>query len=210
MNGDDEGMTPTDRVATQSRSFRHLGLIGFVALVTLAIGGCTSSGDSGDGVVADGGLDSAQSQANDSDEPDIDHLATAEVVCAEARRQLTTANGGSEVAITYCGAQSDGNGNIGMIFQLNDPVEWTTLMASQPMETVLFTFPLGLAAYAFGGSNRDPETFDTVLIAFNDMNQTVYEIEASDLSETLNAQTQEEATNSLIALSNKMTITSLG
>lgn len=168
-------------------------------LLSFLIVGCTSASNS-----------SAGSPSNDDSGPSSAQVESASRICAEARRQLTTMAGGNEILLSTCEAQSDGAGNVGLVFVLNDYIEWTSLLATQSTEDLVFTVPLGLVAYAFGGSAEEPNTFDSILIMFKDAKQTVYDMTPADLDEVLKAQTREEADAALRTLRDRIRITSLG
>jgi hypothetical protein len=133
-------------------------------------------------------------------------VASAEKVCDEARQQLTTLVGGSEILLLNCEATTAVS-STALVFELNSYVEWTILLQSQPMEDVIFTVPLSLVAYSFGGSGVAPSTFDSIIVVFGDANQTVYEIIPQDLTDVLKAQTMEEARALLVILRDKILIT---
>ena len=177
-----------------------------VAAVVLTAGatGC-SSAPNGTSTTRD-----SQPSASTDQGPSASQDAAASAVCNEAARQLTTLSGGTEVLLLQCGAQLNGEGEVALVLGLNDWMEWTTLMAEQAIEDVVFTLPLSLVAYAFGGSGEDPETFDRILIAFRDDSQSVYDLDPRDLETALSAQTLEEAQAAILALRDKVKITSLG
>jgi hypothetical protein len=152
----------------------------------------------------------SQPSASTDQGPSASQGAAASAVCDEAARQLSTLSGGAEVLLLQCGAQSNGEGEVALVLGLNDWMEWTTLMSEQALEDVVFTVPLSLVAYAFGGSGEDPETFDRILIAFSDESQSVYDLDPRDLGTALAAQTLEEARAAILALRDTVRITSLG
>jgi hypothetical protein len=181
-------------------------IVQVVATVLLVSGvvGCASA--------AEGGAqqqDSEEQQAPDPG-PSAVQLAAAQATCDEAVRQLSTLSGGTEVLLLQCEALSNGADDVALVFGLNDWMEWTTLISTQSLEDVIFTLPLSLVAYAFGGSNEAPETFDRIIVVFRDDSQTVYDIDPRDLRTALSAQTLEEAQTAILALREKLTITSLG
>jgi hypothetical protein len=155
-------------------------------------------------VVSDEDMSSDISGSTPSDDINV----AAKKVCDEATRQLTTIPGGSGIQIRQCSAQSD-SGYVGWVLALNDYVEWSELTATRSMEEVIFRIPLGLVAYAFAGSDVEPETFDQILIVFNDIDQTVYDFPAAEITDVLTAQTQDEATAKLISLQSRMRITTI-
>jgi cyclophilin family peptidyl-prolyl cis-trans isomerase len=175
-----------------------------ITLIPILIGGCSANADS------------QQSNEASSSENSIAEIATltdlqvssAEKVCDEARRQLTTLDGGSEILLLNCEAMP-ATLSTAMVFELNSYVEWSSLLQSQPMEDLIFTIPLSLVAYSFGGSGVVPSTFDSVIIVFHDDNQTVYEISPSDLIDVLDAQTAEDAQGAIFNLRDKIKITTL-
>lgn len=141
--------------------------------------------------------------------PSADHIESARRVCAEAERQLADIEGGNDIDIIRCEAQSDGESNIGLVFVLNDYVEWATLIATRPTDEVVFTVPLGLVVYSFGRSGEPPSTFDGILIVFDDADRTVYYMRPSDIDDVLGARTTVEAEVALRRLRDTMQITSL-
>jgi hypothetical protein len=114
-------------------------------------------------------------------------------------------------------ANSGANTNGSQIFMITgdqgassppDYTEWVDgLLVDWPIEEALFDIPLGLIVYSFAKSGVTPLTFDSVIVAFRDANQTVYEISPQDLTDVLKAQTEEEARALLTRLQDKIQIT---
>ena len=132
---------------------------------------------------------------------------SAENVCAAAGDQMTTMGIAEGQILLNCEAMADG-GSVALVFELRDYVEWVDgLRVDWPIEEALFDIPLGLIVYSFAKSGVTPLTFDSVIVAFRDANQTVYEISPQDLTDVLKAQTEEEARDLLTSLRDKIQIT---
>lgn len=183
---------------------RYLGVSAFLMLI---LSGCTSQSNSG------GSMDFADESSSvafsaNSTLPIRTNSATA--VCNEADLQIQSVTGGNEIVVEQCEAQDDSNGGQIFVLRLNDYTEWTTLISTSELKTVIFSIPLGLLAYSFAGADVSPTEFSAVLLVFSDINQTVYEINPKDLDQVLRAQTEDEAKAALEELSTKIKITSLG
>lgn len=181
--------------------------LGVSAFLMLILSGCTSQSNSG------GSMDFADESSSvtfsaNSTLPIRTNSATA--VCNEADLQIQSVTGGNEIVIEQCEAQDDSDGGQIFVLRLNDYTEWTTLISTSELKTVIFSIPLGLLAYSFAGADVSPTEFSAVLLVFSDINQTVYEINPKDLDQVLRAQTEDEAKAALEELSTKIKITSLG
>ncbi len=184
----------------------------FPYLLCFALLGCSSSQDPQ--VDNQEIFESAEAPLSQSEEvtpsaPNAVQSESAKQICNEALTHLRSLSGGQEIQIQLCEAQSDGNGQVAMVFQLNDYLEWSTLLGFNSSEDIIFTLPLGLVAYAFGGSGVNPSVFDLIILTFDDDAQTVYAIQPIDLEVVLNAQTKDQAEAALLKLRDQMNITTL-
>jgi hypothetical protein len=132
---------------------------------------------------------------------------SAEKVCAEAEDQMKTTGTANGKMLLNCEAMAVGESNA-LVFELADYVEWVDrILVDWSKKQALFDIPLGLIVYSFAKSDVTPSSFDSVIVAFRDQSQTVYEINPKDLTDILEAQTEEVWRALLASLPDKVQFT---